>query len=105
MRGGNICYHQKKPDVFLSHDFRDKDGLARPLAHSISRLGLVAWYDEFSLKPGDRLSESIDKGLTECRHAVLLVTPNFLENTSWTRVEMSTLLTREVTEKNLIIPV
>jgi hypothetical protein len=95
----------KKPDVFLSHDFRDKDGLARPLAHSISRLGLVAWYDEFSLKPGDRLSESIDKGLTECRHAVLLVTPNFLENTSWTRVEMSTLLTREVTEKNLIIPV
>jgi hypothetical protein len=105
MRGGNICYRQKKPDVFLSYDLRDKDGLARPLAHSISRLGLVAWYDEFSLKPGDRLSESIDKGLTECRHAVLLVTPNFLENTSWTRVEMSTLLTREVTEKNLIIPV
>jgi hypothetical protein len=42
---------------------------------------------------------------SECCHAVLLVTPNFLENTSWTRVEMSTLLTREVTEKNLIIPV
>jgi hypothetical protein len=95
----------KRPDVFLSHDFRDKENLARPLAHAVSPLGLVAWYDEFSLKPGSRLSESIDKGLTECRHAVLLVTPNFLENTSWTSVEISTLLTREVTEKNLIIPV
>jgi hypothetical protein len=95
----------RKPDVFLSHDFRDKEKLARPLAHAVSRLGLVAWYNEFSLKPGNRLSESIDKGLTECRHAVLLVTPNFLENKSCTSVEMSTLLTREVREKNLIIPV
>ena len=95
----------KRPDIFLAHDSRDKDTLARPLAVAVSGLGLVAWYDEFSLKPGDRVSQSIDKGLTECRHAVLLVTPNFLENTSWTSVEMSTLLTREVTEKNLIIPV
>jgi hypothetical protein len=95
----------KRPDVFLSHDSRDKDDLARPLAHAMSRLGLVAWYDEFSLKPGDRLSASIDKGLTECRHACLLITPNFLENKSWTSVEMSTLLTRAVGETNLIIPV
>jgi hypothetical protein len=95
----------KRPDVFLSHDSRDKESLARPLAHAVSRLGLVAWYDEFSLRPGNRLSESIDKGLTECRHAILLITPNFLENKSWTSVEMSALLTREVTEKNLVIPV
>jgi hypothetical protein len=101
----NDMLASKRPDIFLSHDFRDKEHLARPLAHAVSRLGLVAWYDEFSLKPGNRLSETIDKGLTECRHAVLLVTPNFLENKSWTSMEMSTLLTREVTEKNLVIPV
>ena len=95
----------KRPDIFISHDSRDKDDLARPLAHAVSRLGLVAWYDEFSLKPGDRLSASIDKGLTECRHACLLITPNFLENVSWTSVEMSTLLTRAVAETSLIIPV
>ena len=95
----------KRPDVFLSHDSRDKDDLARPLAHAVSRLGLAAWYDEFSLKPGDRLSASIDKGLTECRHACLLITPHFLGNQRWTNVEMSTLLTRAVAERNLIIPV
>lgn len=31
--------------------------------------------------------------------------PNFLANEGWTNVEMSTLLTREVGERNLIIPV
>jgi hypothetical protein len=95
----------QKPEAFISHDSRDKDHLARPLAHALGRLKLVAWYDEFSLRPGDRLSASIDKGLTECNRAVFLITPNFLGNASWTSVEMSTLLTREVTEKNLIIPV
>src|SRR5258705_123337 len=95
----------KRPDVFLSHDFRDKENLARPLAHAVSRLGLVAWYDEFSLKPGDRLSESIDKGLTECRHAVLLVSRHLLENTTWANTEMSALLTKAIAEASSLIPI
>ena len=95
----------KTPEAFISHDSRDKDDLARPLAHALGRLGLVAWYDEFSLKPGDRLSASIDEGLTKGHRAVFLITPNFLANAGWTSVEMSTLLTREVAEKSLIIPV
>jgi hypothetical protein len=95
----------RKPDAFIAHDSRDKDNLARPLAHSLSRLGLIIWLDEFSLKPGDRLSETIDRGLTDCRHAVLLTTPHLLENTSWASTEMSALLSRAVYEPNLIIPV
>jgi hypothetical protein len=87
----------RKPDAFIAHDSRDKDNLARPLAHSLSRLGLIIWFDEFSLKPGDRLSETIDRGLTDCRHAVLLTTPHLLENTSWASTEMSALLSRAVT--------
>jgi hypothetical protein len=95
----------RKPDAFIAHDSRDKDDLARPLAHALSRLGLIVWFDEFSLKPGDRLSESIDRGLTDCRHAVLLATPYLLENTSWASTEMSALLTRAVDTPNVIIPV
>lgn len=95
----------RKPDAFIAHDSRDKSDLARPLAIALAKLGLIVWYDEFSLKPGDRLSESIDKGLTECRHAVLLVSKNLLENTTWASTEMSALLTRAVTQANSLIPV
>ena len=68
-------------------------------------MGLIVWYDEFSLKPGDRLSESIDRGLTECRHAALLVSKNLLENTTWANTEMSALLTRAIVEANSLIPI
>ena len=95
----------RKPDAFIAHDSRDKADLARPLAIALAKLGLIVWYDEFSLKPGDRLSESIDKGLTECRHAVLLVSQHLLENTTWANAEMSALLTRAVVQANSLIPV
>lgn len=95
----------RKPDAFIAHDSRDKEDLARPLTIALAKLGLIVWYDEFSLKPGDRLSESIDKGLTECRHAVLLVTQNLLENTTWANTEMSAFLTRAIVHANSLIPV
>jgi hypothetical protein len=95
----------RKPDTFIAHDSRDKIDFARPLAVALSKLGLIVWYDEFSLKPGDRLSESIDKGLTECRHAVLLVSAHLLENTTWAKTEMSALLTRAIAEANSLIPI
>lgn len=95
----------RKPDAFIAHDSRDKTNLARPLAIALSKMGLIVWYDEFSLKPGDRLSASIDKGLTECRHAVLLVSKNLLENTTWANAEMSALLTKAIGEANSLIPI
>lgn len=97
--------NMRKPDVFIAHDSRDKTNLARPLAIALSKMGLIVWYDEFSLKPGDRLSASIDKGLTECRHAILLVSKNLLENTTWASTEMSALFTKAVTETNSLIPI
>ncbi len=51
------------------------------------------------------MSESIDNGLTECRHAVLLVSKNLLENTTWANTEMSALLTRAIGQPNSLIPV
>jgi hypothetical protein len=95
----------RKPDAFIAHDSRDKNSLARPLAHQLASLELIVWYDEFSLRPGDRLSESIDRGLTECRHAILLVTEHLLENKTWASTEMSALMTRAVDERNALIPV
>ena len=51
-----------RPQAFISHDFGDKEVVARPLAIALSKLRCPVWYDEFSLKIGESLRESIEKG-------------------------------------------
>ncbi len=52
-------------DVFISYASEDKDLFVRPLASALGQLGLSVWFDELSLHPGDNLSASIDKGISE----------------------------------------
>ena len=52
-------------DVFISHASEDKALFVRPLAKALQQAGLKVWYDEFTLKLGDSLRESIDRGLGE----------------------------------------
>jgi TIR domain len=96
----------ERPVAFISHDSRDKDAVARPIAVGLSKLMCPVWFDEFSLKVGDSLRESIEKGLKECRKCVLVLSPRFLANPGWTKVEFNSIFTREVIEKqNLVLPV
>ena len=60
-------------DVFVSHASEDKEAFVAPLAKILSQLGLKVWYDEFSLKLGDSLSRSIDKGLSESTFGIVVL--------------------------------
>jgi len=94
------------PLAFISHDSRDKDLVARPLALSLQRLGCPVWYDEFSLKVGDSLRGSIESGIKSCKRCILILTPSFLTNPGWTKVEFDSVFTRErVSKRNVIVPV
>jgi hypothetical protein len=96
----------ERPLAFISHDSRDKDVIARPLAFELVKIGCPVWFDEFSLNVGDRLRESIERGLTEARKCVLVITPNFLANPGWTRVEFNGIFTRELVERrDVVLPV
>lgn len=96
----------EKPLAFISHDSRDKDALVRELAHKMTQLMCPVWYDEFSLKVGDSLRATIEKGLREARKCVLVLSPNFLGNNGWTKAEFDSIFTREILEqKNVILPV
>lgn len=96
----------EKPLAFICHDTRDKKEVARPIAMGLSRLMCPVWYDEFSLKVGGRLRESIEKGLKECKKCVLVLSPQFFSNTGWTRVEFDSIFTRELIEsKDFLLPV
>lgn len=94
------------PHAFISHDSRDKDAIARPLASTLSMNLCRVWYDEYSLKIGDSLRTSIEDGLKKCKKCVLILTPNFLGNSRWPKREYDAIFTREIVEEqHLILPI
>ncbi len=96
----------EKPMAFISHDHRNKADIARPLSIELSKIMCPVWFDEFSLRVGDSLRESIEKGLKECKKCVLILTREFLTNEGWTKKEFNSVFTREILEKkNVILPV
>ena len=95
--------NKKKYDVFISHASEDKDAIVRPLATELERLSVRVWYDEFSLKLGDSLSASIDKGLKESRFGLLVLSKSFLVK-NWPEYEYRSLLTRQIDGEKVILP-
>jgi hypothetical protein len=96
----------KGPAAFISHDSRDKEEIARPLAIELSKRLCPVWFDEFSLKTGDSLRERIEQGLKETAKCIVILSPNFLSNMRWSKVEFNSIFTREIIEeKNVFLPV
>ena len=72
----------------------------------LSKMLCPVWFDEFSLKVGDNLRESIERGLKNCRKCIVIVSPHFLSNNGWTKTEFDSIYTREIIEKdNVMLPV
>ena len=92
--------------AFISHDSRDKDDIARPLALALQNMLCPVWYDEFSLSVGDSLRESIEKGLKDTEFCILILTPHFLSKGGWTKREYDSVYTKElIEERKVILPV
>ena len=91
-------------DVFISHASEDKETFVRPLAEALRSLGVTVWYDEFSLKVGDSLSRSIDKGIAGSRYGLVVVSPAFIDK-PWPEHELRGLVTREIDEGKVILPI
>ncbi len=96
----------EQPLSFISHDSRDKDLIARPIADGLNSRLCSVWYDEYSLKPGMSLRESIEDGLKNTKKCVLILTENFLKNSGWTKTEFNSVFTREmIFNEKVIIPI
>jgi len=93
-----------KWDVFICHASEDKDAFVRPLAVALRQLGVSVWYDEFSLEVGDSISRSIDKGLAESAYGIVILSPTFIVK-PWPEYELSGLVSREIGEDKVILPV
>ena len=72
-------------DVFLSHSAKDK-AVVRPLAERLRADGVMVWFDEWVLKPGDSIPARIEEGLERSRVLVLCLWANAF-GLDWTRLE------------------
>jgi hypothetical protein len=91
-------------DVFISHASEDKDDVARPLAKELRKFGFSVWFDEFSLKVGDSLRRTIDRGLRLSRFGVIILSKDFFAK-NWPQYELNGLVSREIEGKKVILPV
>jgi hypothetical protein len=96
--------HLTEWDIFISHASEDKEDFARPLAHALRSKGLRVWFDEFTLRVGDSLRRSIDRGLSQARYGVVIISPAFLRK-EWPKKELDGLVAREISGRKVVLPV
>jgi hypothetical protein len=96
----------EEPVAFISHDSKNKELIAKPIANGLNSRLCHVWYDEYSMKVGDSLRESIEKGIKEAKKCVLILTPEFLKNPGWTKKEFNSIFTREmIFEERIVLPI
>jgi hypothetical protein len=91
-------------DAFICHASEDKEAVVHPLVRALAHTGLSIWYDEFSLKLGDSLRQSIEHGLAQSRYGIVIISPHFFEK-DWPQVELNGLFAKEITGEKVIIPI
>lgn len=96
---------EKKYDVFICHSSEDKDSLVRPLAKALTDKGLNVWFDETTLKVGDRLRGEIDFGLRSSRYGIVVLSQSFFKKKAWTQYELDGLADMEVSGQKVILPI
>lgn len=92
-------------DAFISHATEDKADVARPLAERLKRRRVEVWYDEFTLRPGASLRQSIDHGLAKSRYGIVILSPNFFGK-GWPEWELNGLVQRHLEgSQRVLLPI
>ncbi len=91
-------------EVFVSHASEDKEAFVRPLAKGLQECGLRVWFDEATLRVGDSLRQSIDRGLARSKFGVVVISPSVLQK-NWPQKELDGLVAREVGGAKVLLPV
>lgn len=91
-------------DVFISHASEDKSSFVAPLAEEIERRGYRVWYDKFTLKWGDSLRQSIERGLDQSQYGIVVLSKAFFRK-RWPQTELDALIEKEAKGKKVILPI
>ncbi|MCB9234662.1 MAG: toll/interleukin-1 receptor domain-containing protein [Bacteroidia bacterium] len=95
---------EKKYDVLLCHNSKDKDFVRMVAEHLIDHAGLTPWFDEWDLIPGESLLEGIGRGLLDTRTVAVFAGPN--GRGPWQVAEIRTALGQQINQPDFrVIPV
>jgi TIR domain len=91
--------------LFISHASEDKEAFVRRLANGLKKNpNFEVWYDEYSLRLGDSLSQSITKGLGSCDYGIVVLSPDFFSK-KWPANEFGAMLSLETKERKILLPI
>lgn len=82
---------------------RTKNPFVRRLAEELNKHVRV-WYDDFTLRIGDSLRRSIDKGVANSRYGIVIMSPRFFAK-EWPQKEIDGLFERERDGRKVILPI
>lgn len=91
-------------DVFVSHASEDKESFVRPLVDALRESGISVWYDEATLKVGDGLRRSIERGLAKSQYGIVIISKAFLAK-EWPQRELDGLVSKEEDGSKVVLPV
>lgn len=91
-------------DAFICHASEDKVTIVRPLANILKKMGFYIWYDEFELRVGDSLRQSIDKGLVNSNYGIVILSKSFFAK-NWPQYELNGLIAKEIEGKKVLLPI
>lgn len=90
-------------DSFISYAIEDNDFVSE-VTYGLKTNGLSVWFAPLSLKVGDKLLDSIEKGLNESRSGILILSKSYLSK-SWTSYEMDILVRQNIEGNKKILPI
>lgn len=93
----------KKVNIFISYNNKDVD-VVREIALKLSLEGWTIYFDEWRIRPGESISESINLGLTKTNFFLLVWSKNSSKS-KWVTREWSSLMSKVVNKKVTIIPI
>jgi len=90
-------------ESFLSYAGEDEN-YAKELVGALKANGFNIWYAPMNLSIGDRLLDSIEKGLNDSSSGILLITPEYLKK-GWTNYEMDILIRQNIENNKKVLPI
>lgn len=89
--------------MFISSASEDKT-YASELAGGLTAWGIKVWYDDYELQVGDKLLNSINRGLEKSDLGILVLSPSYLKK-NWPSYELDILIRQHVEKGKRLLPI
>lgn len=78
-----------KKNVFISYNHSNENiDSVRDIANKLNNMGLKTWFDQNEIKPGDSISQKINRAIDNSTYVIVIVSPKDKES-NWATHELN----------------